>query len=462
MVDNSRLLPDYIQELESTPDNELFDLIVAGFGPAGLAIAIALQDALEEANRNGTPVVKKPKVLFLEKQTQFAWHAGMLLPGASMQISFVKDLASLRNPLSKFTFLNYLHTSKRLVQFTQLNTFLPSREEFEDYLRWCSSHFSNVARFGEAVESISPVSESGGFKTDNSSFDYLQVQSKKSSGEIITRRAKHVVISIGGYPVIPNPFSSNPHAKYMHSSQYNYTIDRVLPDNNAPYSIAVIGGGQSGAEIFQNLQSRYPNAKTHLIIRDSALRPSDDSPFVNEVFDPDRISGIFDSPEALRSSIRTVNKSTNYGVVRLDLLEELYRTVFLQRLHYGMDESNWQHRILRDSKIQNVVFQDPSKISIGLEWNSGVATKSQRQSFNFDAIVFATGYKRDGYQKLLEPLTEVFGPTNQWSKISKDYRLLVPGCTNNNTGVWLQGCNEATHGVSIDSILMRTLSDLAL
>jgi L-ornithine N5-oxygenase len=456
------MIPDYVQQLESTPDNELFDLIVAGFGPAGLAIAIALQDALEEANRNGASTRRKPKVLFLEKQAQFAWHSGMLLPGASMQISFVKDLATLRNPLSKFTFLNYLHTSKRLTYFTQLNTFLPAREEFEDYLRWCSSHFSNVSRFGESVEKIRPVSKSGGSKLDNSSFDHLQVQSRNSSGETITRRAKHVVISIGGYPVIPQPFSSSPHAKYMHSSQYNYTIERVLPDTSAPHSIAVIGGGQSGAEIFQNLHSRYPNAKTHLIIRDSALRPSDDSPFVNEVFDPDRISGIFDSPDAIRSSIRTMNKSTNYGVVRLDLLEELYGTMFLQRLNYGTDENNWQHRILRDSKIQSVNLQNPSQISVDLEWNSGVATKSQQRNFKYDAVVFATGYKRDGYQKLLEPLTELFGPTEQWAKISKDYRLLVPGSNNNKTGVWLQGCNEATHGVSIDFSPLIIVSNLIL
>ena len=48
--------------------------------------------------------------------------------------------------------------------------------------------------------------------------------------------------------------------------------------------VAVIGGGQSAAEVFHNLHARYPACKTNLIIRGAALKPSDDSPFVNEIF----------------------------------------------------------------------------------------------------------------------------------------------------------------------------------
>ncbi len=84
--------------LESPDVDAVQDLICVGFGPASLAIAVALHDALEAGSLAPTP-----KVLFLEKQEHFAWHAGMLLPGAKMQISFMKDLATLRNPRSAFT-----------------------------------------------------------------------------------------------------------------------------------------------------------------------------------------------------------------------------------------------------------------------------------------------------------------------------------------------------------------------
>ncbi|MBE3042286.1 SidA/IucD/PvdA family monooxygenase [Candidatus Bathyarchaeota archaeon] len=43
-----------------------------------------------------------PRVLFLDKEARFAWHAGMLLRGATMLISFLEDLATLRDPRSRF------------------------------------------------------------------------------------------------------------------------------------------------------------------------------------------------------------------------------------------------------------------------------------------------------------------------------------------------------------------------
>ena len=104
-----------------------YDLVCIGFGPASLAIAIALHD-------RGV----KSRVLYIEKQRGFVWHGGMLLPNTRMQISFLKDLATLRDPRSKFTFLNYLKTKNRLVPFTNLSTFLPLREEYNDYMSWCA------------------------------------------------------------------------------------------------------------------------------------------------------------------------------------------------------------------------------------------------------------------------------------------------------------------------------------
>ena len=61
--------------------DSMFDLVCVGFGPASLAIAVAMHDLSIPA-----------RVLFLERQSHFVWHAGMLLPGARMQISFLKDV----------------------------------------------------------------------------------------------------------------------------------------------------------------------------------------------------------------------------------------------------------------------------------------------------------------------------------------------------------------------------------
>jgi L-ornithine N5-oxygenase len=260
--------------LEATPPDELHDVLCVGFGPASLAIAIALHDTLDPTlNNPGARPNCQPKVCFLERQKQFAWHSGMLVPGSKMQISFMKDLATLRDPRSHFTFLNYLHNKGRLIDFTNLGTFLPARLEFEDYMRWCANKFSNVVAYGEEVTEVTPGQLGG----DGSKVDFFTVRSRNlETGEITSRRARKVVIAIGGKAKMPPGIPQGP--RIMHSSQYCTTLPSLLTDKSESYNVAVLGSGQSAAEIFHDVQRQYPNSKTTLIMRDSALRPSDDSP----------------------------------------------------------------------------------------------------------------------------------------------------------------------------------------
>jgi len=263
--------------LRYTPEQEVHDLLCVGFGPASLAIAVALHDALDGTDPTlQLPGLQSrpPKVAFLEKQSQFAWHAGMLLPGARMQITFMKDMATLRNPRSEFTFINYLFQKDRLIEFTNLNTFLPQRVEYEDYMRWCASWFDEVVQYGQEVIKIIPENSKNG----SGEITIFKVVSRNlQTGQIESRRTKHVVIGAGGRPNIPPPFPSS-HSKVIHSSKFSYISTKVLEDLQHPYKVAVVGNGQSAAEIFDFLHTHYPNAHTRLLIKGGALRPSDDSP----------------------------------------------------------------------------------------------------------------------------------------------------------------------------------------
>jgi L-ornithine N5-oxygenase len=249
----------------SNPDT-VHDLLCIGFGPASLSVAVALHDALDAGTLS-----QSPSVLFLERQAQFNWHAGMLLPGAKMQISFIKDLASLRDPRSQFTFINYLHENDRLIDFINLNTFLPARTEYEDYLRWSASHFGDVVKYNSEVVSIIPVKADGPLKT-------FEVTSRNTkTGQISTHLARNVLVAVGGQPSIPKCLPADS-PRVIHSSQYAHTVPRLLTDSSAPCRVAVVGGGQSAAEIFNNIQTLYPNSKTYLVMRSEFLKPSDDSP----------------------------------------------------------------------------------------------------------------------------------------------------------------------------------------
>ena len=240
-----------------------FDLVCVGFGPASLAIAVALHD-------RGV----KARVLFIERQRSFKWHAGMLLPNARMQISFLKDLATLRDPRSKFTFINYLKSKNRLVAFTNLSTFLPLREEYNDYLTWCASHFEQHVRYGQETISVSPMKNRQG---PIQSWRVVSQSVNTNDRSFVT--ARHVVVAVGGKPKIPRGLSDyGLDSRIVHSSAYSTAVPTILADTEKAHDLAVIGGGQSSAEIFNDLQGRYPNARITLYTGASALKPSDDSP----------------------------------------------------------------------------------------------------------------------------------------------------------------------------------------
>ncbi|KAK5037482.1 hypothetical protein LTR13_004639 [Exophiala sideris] len=432
--------------LNSAAPGEVDDLLCVGFGPASLAIAVALHDLLLEQVGVGRTATS-PRVHFLERQSTFRWHAGMLLPGAKMQISFIKDLATLREPRSHFTFLNYLKHRDRLVQFTNLGTFLPARVEFDDYLQWAASHFDNVVEYGQQVESIRPRSLADGGK-----YDCLEVVSRDlRTGSSVTFLSRNVVIAAGGRPKRPPQFPDY-HDKILHSSEYNTRIERALPEKDKAYSIAVIGGGQSAAEVFNDLHSRYPNATTRLILRDTALRPSDDSPFVNEVFDPEAVDTFYDQPKGFRGDTIKRNKATNYSVVRLELIEKIYELLYLQSIKQP-DKARWQHQILPSTEVTEVAdYKSTGGLLLTLT-NMNPLSDKATQKLPVDAIILATGYRRDAHVDMLKDCQPINANRDGQWQAGRDYGVkLDPEHVEEGVGIWLQGCNEETHGLS-DSLL---------
>ena len=182
------------------------DLIGIGFGPSNLALAIALQERGQEQG----PL----DALFLDKQADYRWHGNTLVTQSELQISFLKDLVTLRNPTSPYSFVNYLKHHGRLVDFINLGTFYPCRMEFNDYLRWVAGHFQEHSRYGEEVLGIEPVLHS-------QQVEALRVISRDAQGVEQVRTARSVVVSTGGTPRVPEIFKGlKGDARVFHHSQY--------------------------------------------------------------------------------------------------------------------------------------------------------------------------------------------------------------------------------------------------
>lgn len=213
---------------QATATAVVHDLIGVGFGPSNIALAIALQ---ERAQAQGAL-----EVLFLDKQGDYRWHGNTLVSQSELQISFLKDLVSLRNPTSPYSFVNYLHKHDRLVDFINLGTFYPCRMEFNDYLRWVASHFQEQSRYGEEVLRIEPMLSAG-------QVEALRVISRNADGEELVRTTRALVVSPGGTPRIPQVFRAlKGDGRVFHHSQYLEHMAKQPCSSGKPMKIAIIGG----------------------------------------------------------------------------------------------------------------------------------------------------------------------------------------------------------------------------
>ncbi|KQQ35969.1 ornithine monooxygenase [Duganella sp. Leaf126] len=398
---------------------QVHDLIGVGFGPSNLALAIALGEI--------APADSAIDACFIEQKPDFVWHGDMLLPDTRMQISFLKDLVTLRNPASPYTFINYLQQHGRLQDFINLKTFYPSRHEFNDYLRWAADRCAADCHYGEEVVAVEPV-------VTNGALDHLRVRSRLTGGAERTRHARNVVLSVGGAPHIPPTFASwRGDARVFHSSTYLAGM-AGLP---AARRVAVIGAGQSAAEIFLDLQARQADMRVDMVVRNSVLRPADDSAFVNQIFNPEFTDYVYQRDAQARRCLLEELSNTNYAVIDADLIQRIYDVLYQQKVH-----GDARHRVLFEHEVAGLRVDDGGTLAVDLRHCEGGAAITR----SYDAVVLATGYRRQTHRRLLAPLAPWF----DLADVGRDYRLRGPqDCA---AGVFLQGCCEDTHGLS-DTLL---------
>lgn len=389
------------------------DVIGIGFGPSNLALAVALH---ERGSRLRTA--------FLEAKPAFAWHPDMMLPGTDMQVSFLKDLVSLRNPRSGFSFLSYLHAKGRLTRFINRKTFFPSREEFNDYLGWIAGQFSNC-HYDRRVTGIEPV-------LSGDRVTHLAVHSQSADGRQARHLTRNVVLAPGGKPHWPDAFAPlQDSGRVIHACGY---LSQVVPKLKPDQRIAVIGAGQSAAEVFADLAARPEQPQVDMILRGRAIKPSDDTPFVNEIFDPAQTDRFHSLPADARARTLQNLAATNYAVTDADLIEQIYETLYEQDVR---GESRLALRAETD-------VQDAQHVGDRIRLQ--LAGPSGQQAETYDLVVLGTGYNRALGQSVLADLAA-------WQTApepARDYRL--PMKDGFDPAVFVQGFSEPTHGLS-DTLL---------
>lgn len=397
-----------------------YDVMGLGLGPSNIALAVCFEELLTEQ--------KCFTLGFAERNQSVKWHGGILLPWSVSQVSFLKDLATLRNPKSEFTFLNYLHQTGRMDDFINLGTFTPFRTEISDYLAWAgATTVSSQKHFGHDCVGIKAIENDGRVASWNISF--------ANGAEAETR---DLVVSVGRDLNIPAEFRDVQNGLVIHSENYLHEIAKFK--GRKGLRVAIIGAAQSAAEVFKAVHSDLEDCRPTVIMRKAGFRYYDTSPYLNELFQPEYIDKFYNMSHQSRQDILDQMHSANYSGLAPYLLDDLYRMQYRERLE--------GHEVSRVLTMRQIVKATQSSDEVALELRE--TTSGDASTEVFDLVILGTGFKNrlpelmDGVRDHIatDGVAEFF--------ISRDYQVDLK--ENVDAGIYLQGLSESTHGIA-DTLL---------
>ncbi|MFI1285663.1 lysine N(6)-hydroxylase/L-ornithine N(5)-oxygenase family protein [Streptomyces sp. NPDC020858] len=414
---------------QARPDDAplIHDFIGIGFGPSNVAMAIAVS---EHNARVGGPEAISAR--FFEQQPSFGWHRGMLIDDATMQVSFLKDLVTLRNPASEFSFLCYLKSNGRLIDFINHKNLFPLRVEFHDYFEWAADKVEDMVSYAHEVVGVTPVTRDG-------VVEYLDVTVRSGEG-LARHRARNLVIGTGLRPVMPDGVERT--ERVWHNSDLLTKVDAL--DGSAPSRFVVVGAGQSAAENVAYLHRRFPEAEICAVFSRYGYSPADDSGFANRIFDPAAVDDYFTAPESVKRRLMDYHGNTNYSVVDIDLIDDLYRQSYQEKV-LGTERL----RFLNVSRLTDVK-ETPAKVHATVQ----SLVTGEETPLDADIVVFATGYRpADPLGLLGEVADRCLRDEEGRVRVERDYRIATdPGL---HCGIYVQGGTEHTHGIT-SSLLSNT------
>lgn len=400
---------------------QTYDVVGVGFGPSNLSLAVAL----EELPRADVP--EPMNAVFFERQPSVRWHPGMLLPGAKMQVSFLKDLVTFRNPVSQYSFVSYLHATGRLAGFVNTKDFFPTRVEFHSYLEWVAAGLADRVSYSTEVAAVQPVRGADGV------VDRMRVEVRREDGGTQTVLTRNLVVSTGLVPRVPDGVVRGPNV--WHSSEF---LARYREREQGTLKrVAVVGAGQSAAEIVRYLYDMEPAAEIHAVVPTYGYSTADNTPFANQIFDPAAVDDFYNAPQRSKDFIWAYHKNTNYSVVDDEVIDSLYRRHCQDAL-----EDKTRMNFVNVARLQEVT-QAGDTLQIGVE----SMLTGQLVRLDVDLLICATGYQPMNPGVLLGELDRYCerGDENRY-RVERDYRIATS--PELRCGIYLQGGTEHTHGLS--------------
>ncbi|MGM1064114.1 lysine N(6)-hydroxylase/L-ornithine N(5)-oxygenase family protein [Saccharothrix sp. Mg75] len=404
------------------------DVLAIGAGPANLALAAAIEESGSLGLAENT--------LLLEQHADIKWQRNLLLPWARSQVSFLKDLVTLRNPRSRFSFLNFLHTTGRLDEFVNLSTFNPYRWELSEYMQWVADSLEHVGvRYGARGERVDP------WRGDDGSIRGWVVT--LAGGDTV--RTRDLVVGIGRDPRVPEVFGELPADRVIHSTQYLSRVAQLPRDR--PVRAVVIGGAQSAAEMFMALHQDLPGCEPTIVLRSIGFQHYQTSKFVNELFFPSFVDEFYDCAPEVRAQILDEVRLTNYAGLAPPFADETYSMLYQQKM-LGKPQSSVR-------SLTEVVQARVQGGEVVLDLRDRKSGKVE--PLHCDVVLLGTGYE-PRMPALVRDLAAKVGIEDV--AVGRRYRVDLGESARG--ALYLQGVNEETHGIadSLISVLAHRSGDI--
>ncbi len=392
-----------LADASETPQH--YRCVGIGVGPANLSLASLMHSHPELTN------------LFLDENAGFEWHDGQQIPGASIQVSMLKDLVSLSEPTSEFSFLSYLYEVGRIYHFMNAQFDAVPRQEFRNYMEWASRKNQNIV-FGRRVHLV----------------EYQDRFVVRATGMTVT--ADNIVVGVGVQPWIPPQALAHLGERQFHVSEFLAKTSAV-----GGLRVGIVGGGQSGAEAFLDLISRTRDESPRRVLwisRRPNYLPLDDSPFTNDYFSPSYSDYFASLDRSTRQALNARNVLTSDGISEATL-RLIYQQIYTRRFIEG------------DSDLV-ALYPNRQVTAVSCAqagaWNLELAHHDHdgvSENVELDVVIWATGF-RPAPMSFLDPIASRLAREGEEYKVDDSFAVRWDGPAEHN--IFLQNAVRGQRGLA--------------
>ncbi|MEA9356096.1 SidA/IucD/PvdA family monooxygenase [Bacteriovorax sp. PP10] len=382
-----------------------YDLVGVGIGPFNLSLASVLDKSKDFNFR------------FFDAKKSFEWHSEIMFSDSDMQTSYLKDLVTPVDPTSPYSFLNYLVQNGLFHAFMNTGRQVVTRREFEMYCQWVTKQLEHRLQFDTPISNV-----------DFNGSNFVIT----AGAEQFT--AKNICIGTGITPRIPECTVD------LISNNFFHAKSSQLADLNVDgKDVVIIGGGQTGVEIFRNnYKSKWGKAKSiKLITGRSGLQPLDESPFTNEFFTPSYVEDFFPMDQERKGPIVKSQKLASDGNTP-SYLEDIYRELYQLKFVEGtsQDIQILPSRRLNDASEINGRYL----LVLDNDFSEGL------DEIAADVVILCTGFSNT-IPKILDPIRSKISFDQEDRFIfNQDFSVKWNGSTDNK--VFALNFSRHCHGIS--------------